>query len=111
MSVREVPVDQPPLDKLKADDPSQTFTVEALAGRQLLTQTRAPDGYEFTNRTQNGSGILGDIFEMHRYAAETSLVNKGRVIPITLPAPFQSYYFSPVYALGWIVPAATEERR
>jgi hypothetical protein len=38
------------------------------------------------------------------YGSDMSLVNKGRVIPIELPAPYEkNIYLSPIFALGWLI--------
>ena len=104
MSVREIPVDLPNLDEVKEGDPPRTIVVDALPGRQLLTQAKAPDGYQFESRSQRGPGIVGEVFGMNRYETVATVVNRGRVIPIVVPPPFQNVYASPVYALGWLVP-------
>jgi hypothetical protein len=110
LDTREIPVDLPNLDSLKEGDPVQTIPVEALRGRQLLTQGNAPDGYRFENRGRSGSGIVGDIFGMHRYETEASLVNRGRVVRVVLPAP-QNSYLSSVNALAWLAPEAGDGQR
>jgi hypothetical protein len=105
MNVNEIAVDLPDnAGKLKAGDSPITIVVDALGGHRLLTQAKAPDGYELETRSHRSPGIVGDVFGMRRYGSEASLVNKGRVVPIALPAPYQNPYFSPVYALGWLVP-------
>jgi hypothetical protein len=48
---------------------------------------------------------------MNRYDPEASLVNRGRVIPIALPVPFQNIYSSTVYSVGWLVPESSGGRR
>ena len=104
MSVREIPVDLPrDFDNLKEGDPPRAIVVDALAGRQVLAQAKAPDGYQLESRSQSGPGIVGDVFGMNRYDSKAALVNRGRVIPITLPVPYQNQYFSPVYSVGWLV--------
>ena len=100
-SVREIPVEVP--ENLVEGEP-RTIVVDTLAGRQLLTEVQAPDGYQLESRNQRGPGIVGDVFGMNRYDAEASLVNRGRVIPVALPAPYRNVYYSPVYAVGWLVP-------
>jgi hypothetical protein len=42
---------------------------------------------------------------MHHYDAGVSLVNRGRVIPVVLPTPFESSYS--VFAVGWVVDEAS----
>ena len=109
MSVREIPVDLP--DNLVEGDPPRTIAVDALAGREVLADAKAPDGYELQSRYQRGPGIVGEVFGMNRYDAEASLVRSGRVIPIALPMPFQNIYSSPVYSVGWLVPESSDGRR
>jgi hypothetical protein len=104
MNVREIPVELPDNLVLVEGDPPRTIVIDALAGRRLITEVKAPDGYQLESRSQRGPGIVGDVFGMNRYDAESALVNRGRVIPLALPAPYRNVYFSPVYAVGWLVP-------
>jgi len=99
MTAREIPVSLPAT--MAENDPPQTIVVEALAGRRVLAQSKAPDGYEFDVRTRRGPGLVGDLFGMNRYDQAPTLVNRGRVVPIVLPsaAPYQA----PVYSVGWLV--------
>jgi hypothetical protein len=101
LTASEVPVDLP--DDMTEGQPARTIAVDALAGRRILTDAKAPDGYQLQSRGDRGPGIVGEVFGMHRYDSQASLVNKGRVIPITLPVPFQNMYLSAVYAVGWLV--------
>jgi hypothetical protein len=102
MSAREIPLDVP--GDLKEGDPPRTVVVEALAGRRVVADTRAPDGYQLEIRSQRGPGLVGELFGMNRYGAGASLVNRGRVIAINLPIPYE--YQSPATAVGWIVDSA-----
>lgn len=97
MAVRRVPVDLP--QDVGEKDPPRTIAVEALAGRRLLEQPKAPDGYEFDTRTRRGPGIVGEVFGMNHYDPGAAVVNKGRVVPITLPS---RYPYSRVYPVGWL---------
>ena len=99
-NVREIPVDLP--GNLTESDPPRTIVIAALAGRQVVAQAKAPDGYEFQTRTYRSPGIVGDLFGMHRYDQSATLVNRGRVVRIALPTPYE--YQSPVY-VGWVVDA------
>jgi hypothetical protein len=99
-ATREIPIDLPV--NLVADDPPRTIVVEALAGRQVVAEPQAPDGYRFETRSERGPGIVGDLFGMNRYDSGASLVKQGRVIAITLPPPYQNRYLSGVYAVGWL---------
>jgi hypothetical protein len=106
LSVREVPVEMPEqTEDLKESDLPRTRRVAALAGRRVLDQLKAPDGYQLESRGSRGVGIVGELFGMHRYGSEMALVNKGRVIPIKLPAGFQEMYYAPIF-VGWMEPAA-----
>jgi hypothetical protein len=96
--VSEVPVDLP--DGMGEDDPPRTVVVGALAGRQVLAQPAAPDGYVFENRARRGPGIVGEIFGMSRSSPGAALVKDGRVVRIEFPIPNQYYNVQPV---GWIV--------
>lgn len=109
MSAREIPIELP--DNLVEGDPPRTIAVDALAGREVLAQSKAPDGYQLESRSQRGPGIVGELFGMNRYDSEASLVNKGRVIRIMLPEPFQNIYSTPVYAVGWLVPESNNGPR
>jgi hypothetical protein len=40
---------------------------------------------------------------MGRYRQTAALVNRGRVVPLELPSPYQNPYQSPVYAVGWVL--------
>jgi hypothetical protein len=111
MSVNEIPLDLPDsAGNLKEGDSPIVIVVDALAGRRLLTQAKAPDGYQLENRSQRSPGIVGDVFGMRRYGSEVSLVNKGRVVPIALPPPYRNIYQSSVDALGWLVPGTPATR-
>jgi hypothetical protein len=99
MNVREIQV---PLPVTMAEgDPPKTIVVEELAGRRVLAQARAPDGYEFDVRSHRGPGLVGDLFGMNRYDQSAALVSRGRVVPLGLPTA--SAYQFPVYSVGWVV--------
>jgi hypothetical protein len=107
MTAREIPVDLP-ADMAENDSP-RTFVVEGLAGRTVLAQPVAPDGYQLAERTRGGPGLIGEVFGMNRYDRRAALVNRGRVVPIVLPPRYQ--YFSPVQVVGWVVPGQDDGRR
>ena len=98
LNVRRIPVDVP---DLKEGDAAKTFIVTALARRRVIATTQAPDGYELRNRSDRGGGIVGDLFGMRRSDHTVAIANRGRVVPIELPSPYE--YYSPVYSVGWIV--------
>jgi hypothetical protein len=97
MKVTRITVDVP---DLKEADTPQTFVVPELAARHVVSSTVAPDGYELKHRTGGSGGLVGDLFGMDRYNRNASLVNRGRVISINLPPPYE--YYSPIYVLGWV---------
>ena len=99
LKVRRIPVDLP---DLKEGDAAKTFPVGALAGRRVVTTTNAPDGYELrTPGSQGGAGIVGELFGMRSHSQRVALVNRGRVVPIELPSPYE--YYSPVVFVGWVL--------
>jgi hypothetical protein len=68
----------------------QTTVLDPVPGRRLLADAKAPDGYSVEQRQYHGGGLLTDIFGMHSYESGMQLVNRGRVIPIALPQPYES---------------------
>ena len=98
LNAREIPVEIP--RDLKDGDPPRTVVIDMPGGRLVRAGARMPDGYELSTRSQHGGGLVGDIFGMNRYDQDTILVNRGRVIAITLPSPYR--YLSPVTAIGWL---------
>jgi hypothetical protein len=96
-SVREIPFDVPDVGE---NDQPVTVPVPALARHRVMTDARAPDGYELQSRTRHGGGIVGDLFGMRSYDDRVALVKGARVVPIELPA--RQYGYSPS-AVGWIV--------
>ena len=97
MNVRQIPLDLP--EQLDELEPSRTVLVGALAGRRVLAQTKAPDGYELRSRAGGSPGLFGDLFGMRRYDYAVTLVNRGRVVAVALPSPYQ--YQSPT-VIGWL---------
>lgn len=101
-NLKEIPANLP--DSLPEDSAPRSVVVDALAGRRVLEQAKAPDGYEMqTGRYRGGPGLVGDLFGMHGYDPNAALVNKGRIIPISLPSGYE--YLSPINAVGWLVDA------
>ncbi len=99
MKARRVPIDVP---DLKEGDAPKTFPVAALAGLHVTTAPNAPDGYELrTPLDRGGAGIVGDIFGMRRHSSRVAVTNRGRVVPIDLPTPYQ--YYSQVHFVGWVL--------
>jgi hypothetical protein len=98
LNVREVPVDLPA--NLTERDPPVTVAVSALAGRRVLAEVKAPDGYEFETAKYRSTGLLGDLFGMGRRSGKVSIGKNGRVVEISLPSHEYTYG---VTAVGWVL--------
>lgn len=106
LNLQEIPVKIP--ETLAADSPPQTVVVDALAGRRIVDQAKAPDGYELrTDANRGSSGLMGDLFGMRSYEQNVVLVNKGRVVSLPLPAGYP--YFSPISSVGWLADTRQEQ--
>ena len=81
-------------------DVTQTVVVEAVRGRRIVTDTKAPDGYQLRTPDGGGPGVIGDIFGMRRYGQPAAIVNRGRVVQIDIPTSNQ--YQTPLF-VGWVV--------
>lgn len=91
---RELPLtlrDTPP-------EAPETTVLDPVPGRLLLDGAKAPDGYTLESRPYHSGGLLGDLFGMHSYQAGMVLLNRGRLIPVALPEPFDSQ----VYFVAWV---------
>lgn len=98
MNVREIPFDLPAW--LSETDPPVNVAIPALAGRRVVAQAKAPDGYELRTRDRQRTGLFGELFGMSAGADRVSLVNKGRAVPISLQSNRYAYSVS---AVGWVV--------
>jgi len=98
MNLREIPFDLPA--NLAETDPASNVVVGALAGRRVLAQTKAPDGYALNSSGYGSPGLFGGLFGMGYHPEKISLVNKGRVVAIALPSPQYGYSVS---AIGWLM--------
>jgi hypothetical protein len=108
MTVREILVAVPPT--LATNDPPQTFIVGALGGRRVLAGLRAPDGFRLEHRNQRGPGFAGGVLGMtDAYVHRVTLVNRGRVVPITLPPRY--LHLSSVQVVGWLMPGDHDGQR
>src|SRR4051794_41076224 len=76
----------------------ETTALDPVPGRVLLDGAKAPDGYTLESRPYHSGGLLGDLFGMHSYQAGMVLLNRGRLIPVALPEPFDSQ----VYFVAWV---------
>jgi len=100
LNTRELTFEMP--KDLKEGDPPRTIPIEMPRNRRVVPGSKMPDGYELSTRSQRGGGLVGDIFGMNRYEQDPILINRGRVVSITLPSPYR--YQSPVSAIGWLEP-------
>jgi hypothetical protein len=98
LTVREVSLGLP--RELAAGESTRTVPIDAVATRRVVTEPRAPDGYELQSRTHRSTGLFGDLFGMGRYNGAVSLVNRGRVVPIRIGS--RNDYVSPQF-VGWLV--------
>jgi hypothetical protein len=101
MAVREIPLDLP--SSLEPGEESRTVVIDGLSPVRVSAQTTAPDGYKLENSTSGSPGIVGDLFGIGRYRQSAALVNRGRIIRIELPSPYQEPYQSVAYAVGWVL--------
>ena len=101
MAVREIPLDLP--SSLAPGEESRTVVIEGLSNIRLSAQTTAPDGYKLENSTSGSPGIVGDLFGIGRYRQSAALTNRGRIIRLELPSPYEEPYQSTAYAVGWVV--------
>ena len=98
LNVQEVTFELP--RDLKEGDAPRIIAIEMPRRQRVTPGSRMPDGYELDTRSGHGGGLVGGIFGMDRYQSDTVLVNRGRVISITLPSPYR--YQSPVTPIGWL---------
>ena len=101
MRVEEITLDLPAA--MSVAEPPRTMLVASLAAGRVSPQTSAPDGYELQTRTNGSTGLVGDIFGMGRYRQTVALVNRGRIVQVSLPSPYGDPYQSAVYAVGWLL--------
>lgn len=102
LSARQIPVDLP--DRLAEGEQSRIVPVAGLSGRRIVSESRAPDGYQPRPRTSGSPGLIGDLFGMRRYDSTLSVVCRGRVVPVPMPSPYE--YQAPV-VLGWVIDGGT----
>ena len=107
MQIREIPLDLP---KSVPEGETRTVVIEALAGRRVLSDQTAPDGYKVAslNTGSSGGGIVGELFGMNRrYRRGVALAKDGRTIELELPSPHRDSYEA-ITTIGWI---ADDSRR
>jgi hypothetical protein len=100
MAMREIPLDLP--TSLEPGEESRTVVIDGLSNVRVSAQTTAPDGYKLEHNTSGSPGIVGDLFGIGRYRQSAALVNRGRIIRIELPSPYQEPYQSMPFAIGWV---------
>ena len=98
MSVREVPVELP--EQLAEGEAARALRIEALAGRRVLAQAEAPDGYEVRTRSTSSPGLIGDVFGMRRNDRTVTVAHRGRVVRIEVPS--RQRQADPEF-LGWVI--------
>jgi hypothetical protein len=101
MTVREISLDLP--SSLEPGEENRTVVIAELATMKVSAQTTAPDGYRLENSTSGSPGIVGDLFGIGRYRQNVALANRGRIIRLELPSPYQQPYQSTTYAVGWVL--------
>lgn len=104
LNVRDIPLDLP--SDFAEGDPPVTVPIAALAGRRVLADSRAPDGYEMRVDRHGSRGLIGGLFGVGGGGSygTVAIANRGRVIRIALPSG--SYAYS-VTALGWVMAEGT----
>jgi hypothetical protein len=100
LAAREIPLDLPA--SLEPGEESRTVVIDGLSKVRVSAQTTAPDGYKLEHSTSGSPGIVGDLFGIGRYRYSAALVNRGRIIRIELPSPYQEPYQSTPFAIGWV---------
>jgi hypothetical protein len=100
--VRQIPLDLPAV--MAEGEAPRTVVVQELASLRVSAETRAPDGYELQSGVRGRTGFVGDLFGMGRsYRQSASLVNRGRILGLDLPSPYEEVYSGSVHAVGWVV--------
>lgn len=105
MSVRELPLDLPA--SLPNGEERRTIAIDALQNVRVSPQLTAPDGYALETSTSGGPGLVGDLFGIGRYRARAVLVNRGRMVRLELPAPYEQPYSATAYTVGWVLDRGT----
>jgi len=99
LSTSEIPVSLE--GSAEPADLPRTIVVDVEGGRRISPDERAPDGYVVQQRAYHNSGLMGDVFGMHRYTPGLVLTKGGRTIEIKLPTPFEQTYEA--YLVGWVI--------
>lgn len=101
LDAKQIPIEIP---RLSPGEGERTFPLQGLEGKRVLAHAKAPDGYEFQNRSRGGGGLLGGIFGMDGYSSNVALVKGGRVIKLSVP---EQYRYQPPQFVGWVVSQGT----
>jgi hypothetical protein len=83
-------------------DRPMDLAVPGLDGFSVETSSRSPDGYEFENRTSEGSGVFGEMLGQ-RYRGPRGAISKGGRVILLPMAGGEEYGYAPVQFLGWLV--------
>ena len=96
-SFREVPIDLPA--DVETFDNGTEIAVPPLVGKRLVTELRAPDGYEYRTTGYGGGGAFDFLFS-ERSRPRTSIVKDGAAVTLTPPGnlPYWGVQF-----LAWVV--------
>ena len=80
-----------------------TISVPELAKLTIDSSSIAPDGYEFTVKSnRNSGGPFGDLFYSNRYKQNARLLKNGR--SVRLPNLEQQYYYrNNIKMIGWVI--------
>ncbi len=100
-TIREIPFGFP--SDLDSITTLREEPVAGLQGARLDTRLQAPDGYELANDDYRGDGLIGDLF-WRSGTGRPRLRNGASSVPLDLAADTQSYIYSNVQFLGWVVP-------
>ncbi len=79
------------------------LVVPGLDGFRIDTSSRSPDGYAFENRNSEGGGPFGEILGQGYHGPRGAIAKGGRVFLLPM-AGGETYGYSPVQFLGWLVP-------
>ena len=90
------------IEELRAAiDAGSATVVDVLRNERVITDVKAPDGYQVETATHRGAGLVGDLFGMRRYDQGLVITNRGRLISIKVPS--ENAYQAPTF-VGWMVP-------
>jgi hypothetical protein len=100
-TVREIPFGYPA--DLASIGTLREEPVAGLQGARLDTRLQAPDGYELSNDDYRGNGLIGDLFWRSNNGRPRPRKDSSSVA-LDLASDTQSYNYSNIQFLGWVVP-------